>query len=39
MLERLVQEIRRPEKVIRIFLSKESDWWLIGVLPTKKHEE
>jgi len=39
MLERLIQEVRRREKVIRIFPSKESAWRLIGALLAEKHEE
>jgi len=31
-LERLIQEIRRCEKVIRIFPSRSLGWWLIGTL-------
>jgi len=39
MLERLIQEIRRREKVIRIFPGKGSAWRLIGALLAEKHEE
>jgi transposase-like protein len=39
MLERLIQEIRRREKVIRIFPSKDSAWRLVGALLAEKHEE
>lgn len=39
MLERLNQEIRRREKIIRIFPSKDSAWRLVGALPAEKHEE
>jgi transposase-like protein len=39
MLERLIQEIRRREKVIRIFPNKASAWRLVGALLAEKHEE
>jgi transposase-like protein len=39
MLERLIQEVRRREKVIRIFPSKASAWRLVGALLAEKHEE
>ncbi len=39
MLERLIQEVRRREKVIRIFPSKDSAWRLVGALLAEKHEE
>jgi hypothetical protein len=39
MLERLIQEIRRREKVIRIFPNKASARRLIGALLAEKHEE
>lgn len=39
MLERLIQEIRRREKVIRIFPNKDSAWRLVGALLAEKHEE
>jgi len=39
MLERLIQEIRRREKVIRIFPSKASAWRLVGALLAETHEE
>ena len=39
MLERLIQEVRRREKVIRIFPNKDSAWRLIGALLAEKHEE
>jgi transposase-like protein len=39
MLERLIQEIRRREKVIRIFPNKESARRLVGALLAEKHEE
>jgi transposase-like protein len=39
MLERLIQEVRRREKVIRIFPNKESAWRLVGALLAEKHEE
>jgi transposase-like protein len=39
MLERLIQEIRRREKVIRIFPSEASAWRLISALLAEKREE
>ena len=39
MLERLIQKIRRREKVIRIFPNKSSAWRLVGALLAEKHEE
>jgi len=43
MLERLIQEIRRREKVIRIFPNifpnKGSAWRIVGALLAEKHEE
>lgn len=39
MMERLIQEIRRREKVIRIFPNKASAWRLVGALLAEKHEE
>jgi len=39
MIERLIQEVRRREKVIRIFPNKESAWRLVGALLAEKHEE
>jgi len=39
MVERLIQEVRRREKVIRIFPNKASAWRLIGALSAEKHEE
>jgi putative transposase len=39
MVERLIQEVRRREKVIRIFPKKESAWRLVGALLAEKHEE
>ena len=39
MLERLIQEIRRREKVIRIFPNKASARRLVGALLAEKHEE
>ena len=38
-LERLIQEIRRREKIIRIFPSRSSAWRLIGALLAETHEE
>jgi transposase-like protein len=39
MLERLIQEVRRREKVIRIFPNEASAWRLVGALLAEKHEE
>ncbi len=39
MQERLIQEIRRRERVIRIFLNEESAHRLIGALVAEIHEE
>jgi transposase-like protein len=39
MLERLIQEVRRREKVVRIFPNIGSAWRLIGALLAEKHEE
>jgi len=39
MLERLIQEVRRREKVIRIFPNEDSAWRLVGALLAEKHEE
>jgi len=39
MLERLIQEVRRREKPIRIFPNKDSAWRLVGALLAEKHEE
>ncbi len=39
MPQRLIQEVRRREKVIRIFPNKDSAWRLIGALLAEKHEE
>lgn len=39
MIERLIEGVRRREKVIRIFPNMSSTWRLIGVLPAQKHEE
>jgi len=39
MLERLIQEVRRREKIIRIFPSKDSVWRLVGALLAGKHED
>lgn len=38
-LERLIQEVRRREKVIRIFPNEESAWRLIGAYLAERHEE
>jgi transposase-like protein len=39
MLERLIQEIRRRERVIRIYPSTDSAWRLVGAFLVEKHEE
>jgi transposase-like protein len=39
MLERLIEEVRRREKVIRIFPNRKSAWRLIGALLAEYHEE
>lgn len=39
MLERFIEEIRRREKVIRIFPNQQSAWRLIGALCAEQHEE
>ena len=39
MLERFIQEIRRREKVIRIFPNTESAYRLVGALCAETHEE
>ena len=39
MLERLIQKIRRREKVIRIFPNMESAYRLVGALCVETHEE
>jgi transposase-like protein len=39
MLERFIQEIRRREKVIRIFPNMESAYRLVGALCAEPHEE
>jgi transposase-like protein len=39
MIERLIQEVRRREKVIRIFPNKDSAWRLVGALLAEKHEK
>ena len=38
-LERFIQEIRRREKVIRIFLNMDSAYRLVGALCAETHEE
>ncbi|NIP73878.1 MAG: IS256 family transposase, partial [Gammaproteobacteria bacterium] len=38
MLERLIQEARRREKVIRIFPNERSAWRLLGALLAEQHE-
>lgn len=39
MLERLIEEVRRREKVVRIFPNEESAWRLIGAFLAERHEE
>jgi transposase-like protein len=39
MLERFIQEIRRREKVIRIFPNMDSAYRLVGALCAENHEE
>lgn len=39
MIERLIEELRRREKVIRIFPNMGSAWRLIGALLSEYHEE
>jgi len=39
MLERLIQEVRRREKVVRIFPNIGPAWRLIGALLAEKHED
>jgi transposase-like protein len=39
MLERFIQEIRRREKVVRIFPNMESGYRLVGALCAETHEE
>lgn len=39
MLERLIEELRRREKVIRIFPNIDSAWRLIGALLSEYHDE
>ena len=39
MIERLIEEVRRREKVIRIFPNMGSAWRLIGAVLAERHEE
>lgn len=39
MVERFIEEIRRREKVIRIFPNQQSAWRLVGALCAEQHEE
>lgn len=39
MVERFIQEIRRREKVVRIFPNQESVYRLVGALCAETHEE
>jgi transposase-like protein len=38
MLERLIEEVRRREKVIRIFPTMQSVWRMVGALLAEQHE-
>lgn len=38
MLERLIEEVRRRERVIRIFPDERSPWRLLGALLAEQHE-
>lgn len=38
-LERLIEEVRRRERVIRIFPNERSAWRLLGALLAEQHEE
>ena len=39
MVERFIEEVRRREKVVRIFPNERSAWRLIGALCAEQHEE
>lgn len=39
MIERLIEELRRREKVVRIFPNIDSSWRLLGALLSETHEE
>ena len=39
MIERFIEEIRRREKVVRIFPNQRSVWRLVGALCAETHEE
>jgi len=39
MIERLIEEVRRREKVIRIFPNMDSTWRLIGAVLAERREE
>ena len=39
MVERSIEEIRRREKVVRIFPNMQAAWRLIGALCAEQHEE
>jgi len=39
MVERFIEEIRRREKVVRIFPNQRSAWRLVGALCAEQHEE
>lgn len=38
LLERLIEEVRRRERVIRIFSDERSPWRLLGALLAEEHE-
>ena len=39
MIERLIEEVRRREKVIRIFPNTGSAWWPIRAMLAERHEK
>ena len=39
MIERLIEELRRREKVVRIFPNIDSSWRLLGALLSETHED
>ena len=38
MVERLIEEVRRRKKVIRVFSNIDSAWRLIGAVLAERHE-